>query len=189
MINKFLSRKYQSDSTVLTVPKKTIFLSNFYFGHKSVQLNIQIRELVSQYFPHIDLRTVLVNPLKIGSLFPFKDSLPMTLRSRVIYRYSCEQSVCSSVYYGSTIRTLSQRIAEHRGVSPRTGNPVVRPPESSIRDHVIECNSNLSAQNFKIVASNNSTISLRILESLYIINNKPDLNNTKSAFPLKIVTY
>ena len=83
-INKFLSSKYQQDCPISSVSKKPIFFSNFYFGHKSVEFNIKIRELVSEYFPHIHLHTVLVNPFKIGSFFPFKDSLPMTLRSRVV---------------------------------------------------------------------------------------------------------
>ena len=186
-IHKFLSSKYDQTSPTISVPKKTIYFSNYYFGHKSVELNIKIRELVSEYFPHIQLHTVLVNPFNIGSLFPFKDSLPMLLRSRVVYKYSCERPSCSSVYYGSTIRALSARIAEHRGVSPRTGHPLTTPLHSAIRDHSLTCNSNLSTESFKIVSSNNSVISLRILESLFIVNNKPDLNDTKSAFPLKIV--
>ena len=89
LINKFLNEKYESQTAIISAPKKTIFCSNFYFGHKSVQLNIKIRELVSKYFPRIDFQTVLVNPFKISSFFPFKDSLPMTLRSHVVYKYSC----------------------------------------------------------------------------------------------------
>ena len=186
-INKFLNSKYHQNCPAISVPKKPIYFSNLYFGHKSVEFNIKIRELVSEYFPHVQLHSVLVNPFNIGSLFPFKDSLPMSLRSRVVYKYSCERVNCPSVYYGSTIRALSARVAEHRGVSPRTGHLLITPPHSAVRDHAQNCNSDLSSENFKIVSSNSSVISLRILESLFIVDNKPDLNDTKSAFPLKVV--
>ena len=47
--------------------------------------------------------------------------------------------------------------------------------------------SNITINNFEILASANSLVHLRILESLYIYNLKPDLNENFSAFPLKIV--
>ena len=165
---------------------KLIYHAIPYFGHKSVTFKIELEKLFSQFYPHIQLKFILVNNFKISSLFPFKDALPFGLRSSVVYRYRCPQDTCRSEYYGSTIRTLNARIAEHRGVSNRTGHTLISPPHSAIRIHSDQCPSDLSPENFSIVGSNNNFTSLRILESLKILKCKPVLNDTTSAFPLLI---
>ena len=91
------------------------------------------------------------------------------------------------MYYGSTIRTLYTRVSEHKGLSDRTGKPVVKPKHSSIRDHVMTCGSDIPIDNFKIVANNNKEIDLRIIESIFIHKDKPMLNDTNSSFPLKLL--
>ena len=124
----------------------------------------------------------------MSHIFPFKDVLPNELRSSIVYKYSCVHGMCTSAYVGSTVRTLQTRVSEHLGVSNRTGHPLTNPPQSSIRAHAMQCpSSNISLDNFQIVASANSSVHLRILESLYIYRLKPNQNETLSAFPLKIV--
>ena len=113
----------------------------------------------------------------------------MLLRSSVIYEYSCPLE-CGSAYIGSTIRTLETRIAEHRGVSIRTNKTLSSPSASSIRVHhssPSQCSGSISADNFKVVDSSQNVANLRILESLYIMKTKPNLNEMNSAHHLKIV--
>ena len=78
---------------------------------------------------------------------------------------------------------------EHSGVSYRTGQTLSRPPQSSIRDHAISCNSthHIHPDNFNILGTSRNLTELRILESLFIHKEKPSLNNTLSAFLLQIV--
>ena len=109
-------------------------------------------------------------------------------RSSVVYNYTCPH--CEARYVGSTLRTLHIRTSEHAGRSHRTQRPLSCPPQSSIRDHVEQsCDqfSPITVDNFNIIGSTKDKISLRILESLHILNTKPVLNDTNSAFPLNIV--
>ena len=110
------------------------------------------------------------------------------LQSLVIYQYSCPQQ-CGSAYVGSTIRMLQTRVMEHKGLSIRTGRPLAHPPQSAVRQHSEQCcgGGPIPKDNFSILDSVNNSVDLRILESLYIFKSKPVLNETSSAFPLKII--
>ena len=158
-----------------------------YFGHKSVTLKIKLTELISEFFPHLDAKIVLVNPFTIGSFFRFKDVLPKSLRSGLIYKFSCEAHGTSSEYIGLTTRRLATRVAEHIGVSPRTKKSSETPPFSSIRNHSDQCICNIDLNSFKILGSDNSTFGLKILESLFIYKDKPCLNQSGSSTPLFLV--
>ena len=92
-----------------------------------------------------------------------------------------------SEYVGSTSRTLNQRISEHKGRSVRTGAWLAKPPQSAIREHAEQCSYPIPASDFSILSQcNRSKNALRILESLYIYNVHPSLNDKKSAYPLKL---
>ena len=91
------------------------------------------------------------------------------------------------MYVGSTSRTLKVRASEHRGISSRTGMPLTKPPQSSIRDHCEQCSGDVLFSDFSIISSHSGWLDLRISESLFIHKIKPDLNDMQSAFPLKIV--
>ena len=106
------------------------------------------------------------------------------MRSSLVYNFCCSR--CESQYVGSTTRTLGARVAEHLGRSYRTNRFITTPSHSSIRDHSFECDVRVSIDDFKILASNSNPNDLRTLESLYILKNKPRLNDNKSAVPLKV---
>ena len=146
--------------------------------HKDVQ------KLVTQFFPQIDLKIVFKNSHTIGSYFKFKDSIPDLVTSNVVYRFSCAQ--CPATYYGETSRHITTRIAEHKGLSARTGKPVTNPLNSSIRDHSLETGHEINNSNFSIIFSSNSQ-NLRVAESILINKNSPSLNNTESSVPLNIL--
>ena len=110
----------------------------------------------------------------------------MSLQSSVIYQFSCAQCASGS-YVGSTTRALHMRIAEHMGRSFRTGK-VVQSSKSSIRDHAIKCSNVIDKKAFKIIGRENNETHLRMLESLYILRLKPNLNEMQSAFPLIIAS-
>lgn len=184
MINRFLNNQLVKSCPVVTVRKKPLYFVLPYFGHTSVQMKIKLCNLIGEYFPQIDPQIILVNKFKIGYFFTYKDSLPSALRSGLVYMYCCAK--CASEYYGSTVRSLHTRISEHKGLNPRTGRPLLRPPQSSIRDHALSCSSDISIDNFKIIAYDSNEISLRITESILIFTEKPVLNDLSSAFPLKL---
>ena len=187
----FMNKKLDPPPTVITVPKKPFYYKLPYFGHKSIILAIQITKIINENYFHLNSNNILINNSKIGSMFPYKDRLPMSMRSSVIYKYSCPIG-CGSAYVGSTIRTLETRIAEHRGVSIRTNKTQASQRASSIRAHhssSSQCSGSVCADSFSVLDSSQGLVNLRILESLYIVKTKPNLNEMNSAFPLKIVHY
>ena len=185
IINDFLNKKYSNIQAPISVGKKPLYAIIPYFGHLSIQMKIEMSKLISEYFPHLNPQLILVNNFKINSFFKFKDSIPHALCSGIVYKFSCAK--CASVYYGSTIRTLYTRVSEHKGLSDRTGKSMIRPKQSSIRDHVMSCGSDIPIDDFKIVASHSKEIDLRILESIFIQKEKPILNDSNSSFPLKLL--
>ena len=87
-----------------------------FFEDKSGKMKRDIGILCNRFFPHIDLRIVLVSKLSIGSMFKFKDRIPPLLRSGLVYKYKCKVPYTSS-YIGCTRRTFQTRQAEPRGIS------------------------------------------------------------------------
>ena len=119
---------------------------------------------------------------RIGHMFKFKDSIPKSLRSMVIYGFRCAS--CSASYIGLTSRHLKTRIAEHKGLSPRTQKPVSTPHFSSIREHCLDTGHQFTSDNFEIFGMARNKLDLQILETLLIKHNSPTLNNLSSSTPL-----
>ena len=158
--------------------RKKFSLSLPYFGYQSEKLNC-LSCCQSTFHLLIFILSLF------GSLFPYKDKLPISLQSSLVYKFSCTQ--CVSEYVGSTTSTLHTRVAEHAGRSFRTGALLTPHPHSNIRAHALSCSSPVANDNFNILARENNNIDVRILESLFIYKIRPDLNDSQSAFPLNIV--
>ena len=110
----------------------------------------------------------------------------MTLRSSIIYKYSCARCA-SGTYVGLTTRPLHMRIAEHQGISFRSKNPSQHPVSSAIREHSLKCSKQISSSEFSIIGQELPGNNLEILESLHIFHQKPTLNINQSSFQLKII--
>ena len=116
----------------------------------------------------------------------FKDRVSCGLQSCLVYKFSCVQ--CSSTYIGETSRHLLARIADHKGISIRTGQPFTTPSYSSIRDHALKAGHDINIDNFKICHMTDKT-SLKISESILIRKFNPDLNNKDSSIKLNILSW
>ena len=163
-----------------------MFISLPFFGAQSEKLKTEILDTLAKFYPQLDLKIILSNAYTIGSLFNYKDKLPMTLQSSIIYKYSC--AFCASgTYVGLTTRALHMRIAEHRGRSFRSGNISQHPVSSSIRDHSLKCSKQISSSEFTIIGQDRPENSLALLESLYIHKLRPTLNSNQSSLPLRII--
>src|ERR1700755_29742 len=144
-----------------------------------------LSRILSPHFPHIDLRFSYNTPLKISSFFRYKSVFPPTLSASVVHKFTCPQ--CSRGYIGSTTRLLRTRICEHQGISFRTSLPLSSPPFSNIRNHTLSCHFLPLPKHFSVLDTHSDPVSLRILESLYIHNHKPQLNSNLSSCALHIV--
>ena len=182
IVRKFLNNIYQPRLLHPTVRKQRIYVSLPYLGDLSEKIEAHLKKSLSKFFPQVDFQFVFVNNYRIKSFFRFKDQLPSSIMSSVVYKFNCPN--CQVGYFGSTFRALKVRIDEHIGQSSRTGRPISNPSHSEIRDHSEICKFNLNPSHFNIVDSCSDNFSLRVLESLYIRKNKPVLNSLTSATPL-----
>jgi hypothetical protein len=186
-IKRFLNSKFQKRYPVVDVPRKIVYASLPYFGHQSDKMRTELTKLLSIAIPFADIRLILVNPLRISSFFGHKDRLPTGISASVVYEFCCARGSAPVSYIGSTKRHLFQRIAEHAGVSFRSGRPLSHPPHSSIREHSEKCSCNISIDSFTILGSAKNELDLRILESLFIHRKRPQLNEMLSSHPLRIL--
>ena len=141
--------------------------------------------VLQQLYPYVNFQFVFKNSLSINRLFKFKDTLPELMRSSVVYQFSCPK--CNfGTYIGCTNRMLRVRIDSHRGVSHRTGSTLSRKEFSAIRNHTDQCHHNIQYDDFKILTQAENRQSLQYLESLYIKQLTPALNNMTSSVQLSI---
>ena len=169
-INKFLNSKYERGQTVEDSPEdNNFFISLPYFGLQSEKIKLELTLLLNKYSENIKLKIVLINKQTIGGLSQYKDTLDKGMASAVVYKYCCPK--CGAHYVGSTCRRLDTRAAEHAGL------PLSNPSPSHIREHSHSCGgSRVSLSQFDIIGRWSNIIDLRILESLHILKNKPNIN-------------
>ena len=150
IVNSFLSNKYLQPFQECTVPKKIVFVPLPFMGMLNKQIKKELNSSLSRLYPMVDFKFSFNNPFKINSLFKFKDTLPLLMRSRVVYKYNCPK--CNlGTYVGSTDRLLKIRIDSHRGVSYRTGNPLNTLDPSPIRSHNVKCNKKIEYDYFNSI--------------------------------------
>ena len=119
-------------------------------------------------------------------MFPAKDVIPKNLSSNVVYRFTCKNSdECNSSYIGSCIRRLEERICDHMGVSFYTGAKHSN-PNSAVFDHAHEKGHRVTEECFEILGGCRSEDNVFMIESVYIKDHRPNLNNMDSAYPLQL---
>ena len=185
LIRRTLDKLLITKEKLCTVPKDIIVIKLPYLGHVSNSLSRKLKKIIRINFTTLDVRTVFVNSYSIGSFFKFKDKIPLSLCSSVVYNYTC--GGCNASYIGKTSRNLSIRISEHRGLSYRTGRMLTRPMNSSIREHSHEHDHVIKTENFQVLDTSNFDSDLTILESLWIWKKKPTLNDYSVSTKLDIL--
>ena len=183
-IYKFINKLFcPSDSK--TTNNKVTYLKLPFYGHLSYKLRKNLDLFLKPHFPGIDFKFIFVNPFTIKSFFRTKDKIPSELTPNIVYQYTC--STCKSGYIGKTTRILAIRIAEHKGVSHRSGLKITHPSHSPIRNHCIESGHEFLNENFKILLKANHAGDTKIFESLLIHQLKPQLNYQTTSHPLMIL--
>ena len=109
-----------------------------------------------------------------STFFRFKDRIPLSLRSRIVYKYKCQ--CCNALYVGKTVRHFHNGISEHMGIFGSTGKPLSKPPFSNIRNRHQSSGHPISHDDFSILSSCSSPFELLLRERLLISKLKPSLN-------------
>ena len=172
-VNRFLNKLFQPTPAPITVPKESLYVPLPFLGPLSFHTRNQLSKLLSKAYPQLNIKYIFTNNFTIGSLFPYKDRIPLRLQSYVVYEYRC---CCSATYVGKTTSNMGKRMAEHQGVSDRTGTERVSKLHSAIRDHAEESGHPFDLEAFKIIGSARNSASLDILEMLNIKFKRPSLN-------------
>ena len=169
---------------VATAEKCSVFFTlPFISVFSNKKLEREVLDLMQRFYPQLKVILIFKNNFTIGRFFNYKDRIPTPMQSNIVYQYTC--GACAATYCGETSRHLSTRIAEHKGVSPRTGLPTAN-PKSNIYNHFLETGHPIHKSNFNVLFTSNSS-KLKIAESIIIKQSKPNLNNHDSSIPLNIL--
>ena len=184
-ISNFLKNIFNSNKKDPPTSDNIYYVKLPFYGHLSYLVRGKLNRLLKDHFPDSSFRFVFTNTYSIKSFFPHKDKIPVNLLSNIVYQYTC--SICKNRYLGSSTRSLRHRIAEHQGVSPRSGYKITTPNYSAIRAHCTELKHDFNVDNFKVVKQARQPSDLRILEALLIHELKPELNNQTNALNLDVI--
>ena len=100
-IKKFLiNRIHLVKETLVSVPKKELFIVLPYLGSVSLQTRTRLEKLFKKSLPSCHLKVVFRSTERLSSIFRFKDRLPRSLVSGVVYKFLC--SSCNATYIGKS---------------------------------------------------------------------------------------
>ena len=182
----FVDKLFIKRPQLITVEKKTLFLSLPYLGEISLQTRTKLRKSLKGLLNFCKLQIVFNSQRKLSNVFRFKDCLPSDLVSGVVCKYVW-YGRCNSTYYGETNRHFKVRSGEHTGISPLAFKKTKpsQSKESTICYHLLNCNYNiLPFEKFTILTNGNSEFVLQIKESLLIKGDRPILNKSISSAKL-----
>ena len=162
-----LKKIYKPFDQLTTVAKKQIFFSTIWLEFPTEILKRKFSQIIRKYYPQF----VFTNSNTIGNFFKFKDVLPASLSSSVIFKYTCREF--SASYIGMTSKQLKIRISQHMGRSFRTGNINSNDINNSkIFDNFEQTDHPIRVEDFKIITACPNE-DLFILESIYIYKLSP----------------
>ena len=119
---KFFNKMYEKKLPVHTVPRKEVTMFLPFLGSTSWTVKKELTRAFRNILPFCKLKLVFKTSNRLSSFFSFKDKLPASLDSHVIYRYTC--AICNDSYIGCTKRYWEKRLEEHTHISALTGNPL-----------------------------------------------------------------
>ena len=184
-ISRFFNKKYKEPVT--TVNLQTVCISLPYFGKLSLEIRNRLRRLVSTHLRNCKLTIIFKSGRKLKNMFKFKDVMPMSLQSFILYSYTCRTCNCS--YIGKSDRHCHVRWCEHLRLTPLRGRvSKSKSQPTAVQEHITSDNHNGALTDFKIIGRdrNRNSYYLRIKESLLIKKLKPKLNENVQSTPLEL---
>ena len=98
----FFNKIHEKRTPITTVPKKEFMMVLPFLGTTSLKLKNQMIRSYRKLLPFSNLKIIFKTSRRISSCFNFKDKIPKSLMSGVIYKYTC--AGCNACYIGSTKR-------------------------------------------------------------------------------------
>ena len=94
-----------------SVPKKELRTTLPYLGKMSQIVKTRLTKTMNKHMKFYKLGVNFQTNNTLKNYFRFKDSVPETLRSNVIYKFSCGS--CTASCIGKTYRHFKVRVLEH----------------------------------------------------------------------------
>ena len=111
----------------------------------------RLTKTMNKHIKFCKLRVIFQFNNRLRNYFRFKDSVHETLRSNLIYKFSCGS--CTASYISKTNRHFKVRVSEHQGVSPRAGKPVKGTLSTSVSYHMLVCDHKVVHEDFKFLVN------------------------------------
>ena len=182
----FLDKIFIVKEVITTVPRKEVRICLPFSGKHSFEIRTKLCKFVSLHFPQCKLQVMFNSNNGLRNFFGFKDKIPLSVRSHVLYRYTCD--CCNAVYIGKTRRHYGVRVLEHLGISLATGNNYTFNPNNTnntaILNHINHTSCRGKEENFRIIGSAKTDQLLCIKETLLIHKNKPKINTNERSTPI-----
>ena len=161
--------------TITTFPKKTLRLVLPHLGTQFIRLKKKLNKLLKEQLSSGKLEMVFRTTQRMSSCFRFKDAIPHSLLSGVIYEYKCPG--CTSRYIGSTYRYWEKRLKEYLHMPALTGKPLKGiQPFAPMLHAKGKCCVNNSRDNFCMIGKEKDQHFIKLKESIFINHFKPSLN-------------
>ena len=185
-ISNFFNKMYQERETVHTVPKKEVSIILPFLGSISWKVKKELVNTISDCAGLCNIKVVFKSSNKLSSFFSFKDKLPKSLMSGVIYQFHCAR--CNLSYVGSTKRYWEKRLEEHLHISALTGKPLAGQAMFAPMQHVRRTCSHesptMGRKDFRIIGRESNPFLLLLKESIFINKLNPEINGTETSVPL-----
>ena len=130
-----------------------------------------------------NIKVIFQSKNRLSSFFKFKDSIPLHLRSHLIYKFQCIN--CNITYCGETECHLKIRAGEHISTSPLMGKRVNN-KKSSVKDHCLLSGHVCSFEDFSVLNYESHKFKRLIKESLLVTKDKPLLNKQVNSLKLEL---
>ena len=158
-----------------------------YLGTNSFNVKNALTRSFREHLPFSQLKIIFRSSSRLSSWFQFKDVIPKSLLSGVIYKYTC--AGCNLCYIGSTKRYWEKRLEEHMHRSALTGKKLsgmqVFAPMQHMRSDSCPRDA-MSREEFTIIGREKNPYLLRLKESIFICSEKPRLNGSMTSVPMSL---
>ena len=149
--------------------KFPLFLKkNFYFKKLLPYLDkmfqvvkTRLSKKINKHMKFCKFKVIVQTNNKLRNYFIFKDFVPETLRSSLVYKFSCRR--CTASYIGYTYRHFKVKVS-NEVVSPRRVKPGKGVSSSSVRYHMLVCDHKVVHEDFKFLGneSNRYLLALKV---------------------------
>ena len=118
-IKNFLSKRLTEKPVKLTAKKKSSIIVLPFLAKLSLDLRTLLKNSFSKNLSFCKIRAIFKCSTRVFNFAQFKVKMLYCLRSNVVQKFSCGR--CNAIYYAETCQYFSNRVGEHSGVSPLTG--------------------------------------------------------------------